>query len=82
MLMPFDWAVLTVQEAKLLMEYIEKSTATKTQPRFYEKIQKLDMLPIYEKLREFVELHNQYQALQTLDISDLATLTDLDHDRN
>ena len=63
MLMPFDWAVLTVEEAKLLMEYIEKSTATKTQPKYYEKIQRLGLLPIYEKLREFVELHNQWKGL-------------------
>lgn len=76
MLMPFDWAVLTVQEARLLMEYIEKSTATKTQPRYYEKIQKAGMLPIYEKLREFVETNAQHQALQNLDINSLATLTD------
>jgi hypothetical protein len=78
MMMPFDWAVLSIEEAKLLMEYIEKSTATKTQKKYYEKIQRLGMLPIYQKLREFVELHNQYKALQTLDIGSLATLTDLE----
>lgn len=78
MIMPFDWAVLTIEEAKLLMEYIEKSTATKTQPKYYDKIQRLGMLPIYEKLREFVELHNHYQGLRTLDVYDLATLTDLE----
>jgi len=76
MIMPFDWAVLTIEEAKLLMEYIEKSTATKTQPKYYEKIQRLGMLPIYEKLREFVELNSHYQGLRTLNIGDLATLTD------
>ena len=78
MMMPFDWAVLSIEEAKLLMEYIEKSTATKTQKKYYEKIQRLGILPIYQKLREFVELHNQYKALQTLDIGSLATLTDLE----
>jgi len=77
-MMPFDWAVLSIEEAKLLMEYIEKSTATKTQKKYYEKIQRLGILPIYQKLREFVELHNQYKALQTLDIGSLATLTDLE----
>lgn len=76
MLMPFEWAVLTVQEARLLMEYIEKSTSSKTMPRRYDKIQEAGMLPVYEKLREFVELRQQYQALQTLDIGSLMTLTD------
>jgi hypothetical protein len=74
--MPFEWAVLTVQEARLLMEYIEKSTSSKTMPRRYDKIQEAGMLPVYEKLREFVELRQQYQALQTLDIGSLMTLTD------
>lgn len=76
MLMPFEWAVITIQEARLLMEYIEKSTSSKTMPRRYEKIQEAGMLPVYEKLREFVELNAQYQALQSLDIGRLATLTD------
>jgi hypothetical protein len=76
--MPFDWAVLTVQEAKLLMEYIEKSTASKTMPIRYDKMQQVGILDIYMRLREFVELHNQYQALQTLDIGSLATLTDIE----
>jgi hypothetical protein len=74
MLMPNEWAVLTVQEAKLLMEYIEKSTASKTMPIRYDKIQQVGMLPIYEKLREFVEVNAQYQALQNLDIGNLAYL--------
>ena len=76
MLMPFEWACLTVQEARLLMQYIEKSTGTKTMPRYYEKMQKHGMLEIYNKLREFVELNAQYQALQSLDIGSLTTLTE------
>lgn len=76
MLMPNEWAVITIQEARLLMEYIEKSTSSKTMPRRYEKMQEVGMLPIYEKLREFVELNARYQALQSLDIGNLVTLTD------
>lgn len=73
MLMPNEWAVITVQEARLLMEYIEKSTSSKTMPRRYDKMQEVGMLPIYEKLREFVELNKQYQELQNLDIGRLVT---------
>jgi hypothetical protein len=71
--MPNEWAVITVQEARLLMEYIEKSTSSKTMPRRYDKMQEVGMLPIYEKLREFVELNKQYQELQNLDIGRLVT---------
>ena len=76
MLLPLEFAILSVQEAKLLMEYIEKSTSSKTMPIRYDKIQQVGMLDIYMRLREFVELHKQYQALQTLDIDRLAYLTD------
>lgn len=76
MLMPFEWAVLTVQEAKLLMEYIEKSTSSKTMPKRYDKIQQVGMLEIYTRLRDFVESHSQYQALQGLNIDSLVTLTE------
>ena len=71
MLMPFEWAVLTIEEAKLLIDYIEKSTATKTIPRYYEKMQRFGMLEIYRKLREFVELHEHHQGLQRLDLGSL-----------
>lgn len=71
MLMPFEWAVLTVQEARQLMEYIEKSTATKSMPRNYDKIYKAGMNEIYEKLRQFVEANIQYKSLHNLDTSDL-----------
>ena len=66
MLMPFEWAVLTVTDARLIMEYIEKSTSSKTMPRRYEKMQEVGMLPIYEKLREFVETHTQYEAFRRM----------------
>jgi len=76
MLLPLEFAILSVQEARQLVEYIEKSTASKTMPIRYDKIQQVGMLDIYMRLREFVELHKQYQALQTLDIDRLAYLTD------
>ena len=74
MLMPFEWAVLTIEEAKLLMNYIEKSTSSKTIPRRYEKMQELGLLEIYNKLREFVELHTHHQGLQELDLGHLSYL--------
>ena len=74
MLMPFQWAVLTIEEAKLLMQYIEKTTSTKTIPKHYEKMQKAGMFSIYEKLREFVEVNAQYEChLRYLDPSDFET---------
>lgn len=70
MLLPFEWAVLTVQEARQLMEYIEKSTATKTMPRNYDKIHKAGLTDIYDKLRQFVEANAQYEInLRYLDTS-------------
>ena len=71
MLLPFEWTVLSVQEARLLMEYIENSTSSKTMPKRYDKIQQVGMLPIYEKLREFVEANAQYNNLHNLNTSDL-----------
>lgn len=73
MLMPFEWAVITVEEARLLMEYIEKSTSSKMVPRRYEKIQEVGLYPIYEKLREFVAVNAQYQELQNLDVGSILT---------
>ena len=75
--MPFEWAVLTVQEARLLMEYIEKTTATKGLSRNYDKIYKAGMADIYSKLREFVEANHQYHNLHNLDTCDLLTKGDL-----
>jgi len=71
MLTPFQWAVLTVEDARLLMQYIEKTTATKSQPRNYDKMQKAGMLEVYNRLREFVELNTHFEnTLRYLDTSD------------
>jgi hypothetical protein len=61
MLLPFDFAVITAAEAKLLMEFIEKQTATKSLSRNYDKMQKLGVLELYNKLREFVEAAHHYE---------------------
>ncbi len=74
MLLPFDFAVLTKEEAKLLKEFIEKMTATKNNTRNYEKMQKLGIMLIYDKLREFVESSDHYQhSIRNLDTSRLVT---------
>lgn len=69
MLLPHQWAVLTVEEATILMQYIEKSTATKSMSRNYDKMEKVGVLEIYNKLREFVEYHRHQQNLLNLDLS-------------
>lgn len=61
MLLPFQWAVLTVEEAKLLIAYIETSTATKTIKRNYDKIKKAGMMEIYDKLRTFIIDSDNYE---------------------
>lgn len=61
MLLPFQWAALTLEEAKLLMKYIEESTATKGDSRNYAKMRKAGVLDIYNKLREFVETAQHYE---------------------
>jgi len=68
MLLPFDFAVITTAEARQLMEFVEKQTGTKTNTRNYEKMQKLGVLEIYNKLREFVEAANHYEwQLRSID---------------
>lgn len=77
MLLPFQWAVLTVEEARLLMSYIESSTATKSQFKNYDKMQKAGMLQVYEKLREFVETSVQWEGnLRWLDPNNFETRED------
>jgi len=77
MLLPFEWAILTVAEASLLMKYIETTTSTKSMPINYDKMYKAGMADIYGKLREFVEANGQYNNLRDLDTSDILTRGDL-----
>lgn len=55
MLLPFQWSVLTLDEARTLMKFIEESTATKGQSRNYDKMQKAGVLEVYNSIRTFVE---------------------------
>jgi len=65
---------LTFDEAKLLMEFIEKSTATKGLTRNYEKMQKAGVMEIYNRLREFVEQKVHYEdQIRYLDTSRYVT---------
>ena len=78
MLLPFQWVVLTLEEAKTLMRFIETSTATKTIPIHYEKMRKFGILETYEKLRQFVEASHQYDYhLRNLDSGELVSFYDL-----
>jgi hypothetical protein len=71
MLMPFDWAVLTVEDARLLRGFIQKVTGTPAQPKNYKKMQDAGVLDIYHKLDEFVEARDHYQNdLRRLDPND------------
>lgn len=74
MLLPNEWAVLTIEEAKSLVAYIDKTTATKGQStRNYDKIHKAGMGGIYARLNEFVSQHAHYDdQLRNLDTSDFA----------
>ncbi len=66
--MPFQWTVLTVVDAKMLVDYIEKSTAIPGNQKNYHKIGEKGMLPIYNQLREFVEQADHYEGqLKNLD---------------
>lgn len=78
MLLPFQWAVITIEEATLLMQYIETSTATKSMYRNYDKMQKAGVMGIYEKLREFVDSVEHYNNnLRYLDANEYLTKGDL-----
>lgn len=82
MLLPFQMGVITVEEARLLMTFIETSTATKGQSRNYDKMQKAGVLEIYNKLRELVEFHDHYEGqIRYLDTYDLVREGDLDQNR-
>lgn len=61
MLLPFDFAVIDVKEAEQLIEFIEKTTATKKVQKNYAKIESFGMMKIYEKLIEFVHNSNHYK---------------------
>ena len=74
MLMPFEWAVLTVEEASELSAFIEKMTATPTQPINFKKMQDLGIYDMYNKLRHLVDQAAHYQRnLESLNPDDFAS---------
>lgn len=58
-MLPHEWAVLTVTEAKKLVEFIDKMTAGN-----YQRMNELGVLSIYSQLRSFVANSKHYE--QTL----------------
>lgn len=61
MLLPFDFAVISVDEAKKIMDFIVKMTATKKRVFNDAKIRELGMMEIYQRLQEFVQMSNHYK---------------------
>jgi hypothetical protein len=60
MLMPFEWAVITVEEARILKKFIETVTATKAYPVNYKKIEESGMKIMYDKLSMFISEADHY----------------------
>lgn len=68
MLQPFEFAILTQQDAEILVEFIIKQTASKSSPINYKKMGELKVLNIYEQLMNFIESKRQYDNnLKSLD---------------
>lgn len=64
---PFENVTISIEEVLLLINFIEQSTATPKNPRNYDKISKLGVLPLYDDLRRFVDEYNHYQDLKNFD---------------
>jgi hypothetical protein len=67
MLQPFDFAIINIDEAKLLLDFIRKQTATKHIDKNYEKMQKLGVLEIHSMLESFVYNHAHYEKIKNFD---------------
>jgi len=64
MLIPYQCAILTLDEAEALMNFIERIVATKTNPLNYDKMGKMGILPIYEKLKAFTDEVATYERVK------------------
>ncbi len=82
MLMPFEYGLLSLEEANKLIEYIEKTTATKNNPQNYEKMRSVGILDSYNGLRNFVDEAYQYNKLKNLNVDDIACKHDIYPDRS
>lgn len=71
MLMQFECAILTLEDARILVEFIQKSTASKSIPVNYNKIDKSSVADLYYKLSRFLEANNQLGRLMNLDFEAL-----------
>lgn len=61
MLLPFEFVILTLEDAQKLVNYIETSTATVTNLKNTNKMIKLGVYDIYMKLEEFVRQSKHYK---------------------
>ena len=61
MLNSFQFSIIRLEEAKKLIEFIEKVTATKGLSRNYEKMGKEGIIEVYNELREFVDSSTHYE---------------------
>jgi hypothetical protein len=68
MLFSHQFAILTTEEAKTLMDYIQNTTATASRNLNYEKMKKMGIWDIYVSLKELVDSSGHYEHfLRTLD---------------
>ena len=61
MLNPFEYSIITLEEAKKLVQFIEKTTSTPSLSKNYLKMQELGILSIYDELRMFINNCNHYE---------------------
>ena len=74
MLLPFDFAVITYEEAKLLRDFIRAKTDSPDRDKDYDQMRKDGVLEIYSKLDDFCKMAEHYEYnLQRLDPSDFVT---------
>lgn len=71
MLLPFQFAILTREDAKVLTDYLLKSVGAKASESKWKKLQELGISEIYSKLEEFLSMSYHYDnELHSLDSSD------------
>jgi hypothetical protein len=72
MLLPFEFAIISKDEITTLMDFIRRMTETKTIKENYPKMEKLGILELYEKLRQFMyssnHYHNELQYFDTISL--------------
>lgn len=63
MLLPFQSAVLTVEEAQILVTFIESKTSTPGVPINFTKIKAEGLYEIYNDLKNFLREYGHYEEI-------------------